>query len=428
MNIIQPEELKQILRVRDMGIARVDAATQTRKKQLNAKTDEEYNNILIPRLYPFNSESVFVDCVQSKQEERKFDEDFLLDMYCRGYTENINGYIVSRYGNLGAVALSDLYRGEIRDYGNQCTSTLGRNIKSQKLEDKFIEFFVGQMRIFCFFSFLTLFRQFTDFRIGTPMAHIIAQHYGLHTQFLDLTDDVKVALFFACCKHIGNNKYRPIDKNDLSEIGEYAVLYHGIEDKTTQIIGYQPFTRCYKQRGYFIDTASSIPCWSYSLTNTRSFTKSLFKRTPELSKRIFEEFDEGNALFPKDSLFYFDEEISQIMKTNRFPEQAFCQTYDIFAAYLETYKNNNSIDETILTLITKDWIRERLVDRKIEFNDRMELHSGKTDIVEELNRKWNPVQYKIDEDIIAWGRETIRYEDGFYISKGRSGIHMIDIE
>lgn len=428
MNIIQPEELEQIIRVRDIGIARVDAATQTRKKQLNAKTDEEYNNILIPRLYPFNSESVFVDCIQSKQEERKFHEDFLLDMYCRGYTMNINGYIVSKYGNLGTVALSDLYRGEIRDYGNQCTSTLGRIIKSEKLEDKIIEFFIGQMRILCFFSFLTLFRQFTDFKIGTPMAHIIAQHYGLNTQFLDLTDDVKVALFFACCKHIGNNKYRPIDKNDLSEIGEYAVLYHGIEDETTQIIGYQPFTRCYKQRGYFIDTASSIPCWSYSLTNTDNFTKSIFKRTPELSKRIFDEFDEGDALFPKDSLFYFDQEISQIMKINRFPEQIFCQTYDIITSYLETYKNNNLIDGAMLTLITKDWIREKLIDRKIEFNDRMELPPRKIDVIKELNRKWNPAQYKIDEDIIAWGRETIRFEDGFYISKGRSGIHMIDIE
>lgn len=428
MNIIQPEELEQILLVRDMGIARVDAATQTRKRQLQAKNNEEYNSIPIPRLYPFNHESVFLNKSNQDKENKNFRDDVLLDMYCRGFTININGYTVSKYGNLGAVAISDLYRGELRDYGNQCTSTLGRVICGTDINRYITEFFIAQMRILCFYKFLTYFKQYTDFRIGTPMAHVIAQHYGLKTQFLDLTDDVKVALFFACCKYIGNNKYRPIDENDLAELGEYGVLYHGCEDNYTQIIGYQPFTRCYKQRGYFIDTAATKPCWEFSLTSTDNFTKSLFKRTPKLSKRIFEEFDGGNMLFPKDSLFYFEEQISFIMKTKIFPEEIFEQTYDLVNSYFKDYVKKGIVKKELMEQTTKDWIRSALKEYGILFSEKMRLPAGIDSMIEEFNKKWNPIQYAKDEDIIAWGRKTIPAEGGFYLSMGVGGIYMLDEE
>lgn len=424
MNIIQPEELEQILRVRDMGIARVDAATRTRKRQLEAKNNEEYDKIPIPRLYPFNNKSVFIDSLV--QKDMNFQYDVLLDMYCKGFTINDNGYIVSRYGNLGAVAISDLYRGELRDYGNQCTSTLGRKIQSSNINECIIEFFIAQMRILYFYKFLTYFKQFTDFKIGTPMAHIIAQHYGLNTQFLDLTDDVKVALFFACCKHIGNNKYRPIGENDLSELGEYGVLYHGCEDEFTQVIGYQPFTRCYKQRGYYIDTAVRCPCWEFSLTKMDNFTKSIFKRTPELSKKIFEEFEGGQRLFPKDSLFYFEEQISYIKTTKVFPEEIFEETCDLITCYLGDYVERGVMRSEILRLVTKDWLRNMSKEHEISYSERIQLPSGVSVIIENLNKIWNPSQYVKDEDILAWGRETIRSESGFYLSKGVGGIYMID--
>lgn len=427
MNIISPDEIEQIIRVRDIGMMRVDVATQTRKKQLAANTDEEYNSIPIPRLYPFNCESVFLE--HSKIEETlkdRFYEDFLLDMYCRGFTMNINGYIVSKYGNMGAVGVSDLYRGEIKDFGSQCTSSLGRKIHSGSFEEKIINFFIHQMKILCFYGFLTYFKQFTEFKIGTPMAHIIAQHYGLYTQFLDLTDDVKVALFFACCKHIGNNKYRPIDKNDLPQIGKYGVLYHGVEDDSTQIIGYQPFTRCHKQRGYFIDTAANIPCWHYSLVETTNFTKSLFERSSKLSNRLFEEFDGGNSLFPKDSLFYFEDIISNIMNTKTFPIDVFNQTYELIMSYLTTYETNGFIKNNIAIKMTKDWFYKKTTERSIELTEQLKLSSGKTGIIDEINKKWDPSMYKKKEDIIAWGRETIPLKNGdFYMSKGRHGIYTI---
>lgn len=196
----------------------------------------------------------------------------------------------------------------------------------------------------------------------------------------------------------------------------------------TQIIGYQPFTRCYKQRGYFIDTAAAKPCWEFSLTNADNFTKSLFKRTPKLSKRIFEEFDGGNILFPKDSLFYFEEQISFIMKTKIFPEEIFERTYGLVNSYLKDYVKRGIVKKELMEQTTKDWIRSSLKEYGISFSEKMRLPAGIDSMIEEFNKKWNPIKYAKDEDIIAWGRKTIPAEGGFYLSMGVGGIYMLDEE
>jgi hypothetical protein len=64
------------------------------------------------------------------------------------------------------------------------------------------------------------------------LGYIIAQHFGLQTQYLDLTDDIDVALFFTCCKHIKNNIYKPITSDDLDEYGKYT-----IRTKTQSVLG-----------------------------------------------------------------------------------------------------------------------------------------------------------------------------------------------
>ena len=80
-----------------------------------------------------------------------------------------------------------------------------------------------------------------------------------------------------------------------------------------------------------------------------------------------------------------------------------------------------------MSIITKDWVREKIKDQKMSISDRMLIKSSNEDIIENLNQAWNPAQYKKDEDIIAWGRESLRMHNGeFYISKGRHGISMID--
>lgn len=423
--IISSEELEQMLSYRDAGMKRIEDATEIRKRQLAAKTDEEYDAIPIPQIFPFNQNPEIKGTIL----DDPIIKNILMDRYCRGFTIEDNGFIVSRYGELGLVPVSTLYRGEIKDYETSCTSNLGRYIreKNEKIEDRIVDFFIGQMKIHTFYGFLTKFRQFREFPVGSPMPHIIAQHYGLQTQFLDLTDDIKIALFFACCKHMGNNKYRPINDDDLGELRKYAVLYQGVEElKRTQMIGYQPFPRCQRQRGYYLDTAAEQLCWEFSLTEMKNFKKFYIKRTPELSKWIFEEFNGGEVLFPKDTLYYYEKEIEQINKMDKYPEEVFEIMIDCLSSYLASYAARGLMEKELYQRLDKDWLKDKLNERDIKLVDKIVIKQENGNDIEKINRNWDLQKYLQDEDILAWGRAFADGEkDGdFYIAK-RPGLYML---
>lgn len=115
------------------------------------------------------------------------------------------------------------------DYGKTSGySTLGRKILLENYcsgEEKYLHYFMQSIKICLLHSFLMNFKQYSEFPFGTPMNVAIAQHYGMDTYYLDFTDDVKVVLFFASCKHTKENVYEPITEADLSYIGRYGVLY-----------------------------------------------------------------------------------------------------------------------------------------------------------------------------------------------------------
>lgn len=208
------------MQIETIRLKKIEQATETRKKQVLAKTKEEFDNIPIPEDF-----KNFGDLANE-----------VMESYISGFSmSDDDGTPRCYYGNIGAPAsilLPELYRGEICDYGTTAGySSLGRFIRNTGCnsdEEKYIHFFVAQMRLIYFHKFMTLFRQYVEFPFGAPLGGVIAQHYGVDTQFLDVTDDVKVALFFACCRHIGNNKYRPIIEDDLNELGTQAVLFLGM--------------------------------------------------------------------------------------------------------------------------------------------------------------------------------------------------------
>lgn len=410
LNIISNEELAKLLKERDSGMQRVHITTELRKKQLQAKTIEEYFDIPIPPIYSLNSDG------QPISHEMHQMIDIFIDQYCRGYNMDHEGRNVCQYGNLGSVVSSTLFRGERKDYGSECTSLLGRNCRSHnKISpgNAFLEFVVAQMRIYLFHGFLTCFREYQEFPFATPMPHVIAQHYGIPTQFLDLTDDIKVALFFACCKYDKeNHRYLPISEHDLSDLGEYAVLYCGEENfNTTAMIGYQPFTRCFKQRGYYIDTAQECFCWDFSLEKNAGFTKNLFHRTPKLCQQIYDEFDGGEILFPKDSLYECNCVIDEIGKATSFPKEVFEIIVECAESYLMGYVNFDPRNG----LSTKDWLYKELVaSDKIKLTDKY-IISDVRNIVEKYNSNWNITKYQKEHDIIAWGRESVTLPNGDFM-------------
>ena len=180
----------------------------------------------------------------------------------------------------------------------------------------------------------------------TVLHEALAQHYGIKTRWLDITNDFKVALFFACCYWDNTQKqWFPLTKaqTEKNEDTKYGVIFHipknvadslssqcsdsvigndgiyGIK-KSHAIwpIGFQPFRRCDMQTGYGIFMNEPFP-----LQDDIQFEKLYFRHDEKLSKWIYKEMEQGKKVYPNEGLEDFFDVIDAIIKTNVFSEEAF---------------------------------------------------------------------------------------------------------
>jgi len=174
----------------------------------------------------------------------------------------------------------------------------------------------------------------------------LAQHYGLKTQMIDITSNLKTALFFACCKRGDDNKYRPLEKSDfeyknsrkhvaqLNGDSRYAILYRTpteitdmqraqeSKDATYGLItpvGYQPFMRCSHQDAFTLLAKDD----KYDLLADPMFDMYKIRLDEDLCNWIFEEMDRGNAVFPHDDVPDITQEIESINQQTVFTESVF---------------------------------------------------------------------------------------------------------
>ncbi len=164
--------------------------------------------------------------------------------------------------------------------------------------------------------------------------HALAQHYGIKTPLLDITSDLKTALFFACCKY-ENHQWRPMEKKDFvhkqdgtgAKDSRYGVLYRAsteitdmkwalTDDKTgTNLIapiGYQPFMRCSAQHGYMLCVRDE----SYDLLEDPLFDKFRIEHDEDFCRWIFEEMDRGFKVYPHDDIPKIEEYMEAIRNTH----------------------------------------------------------------------------------------------------------------
>lgn len=334
-------------------------------------------------------------------------EDLYADFYTNGSTVRYPHGRVVQYGN--NYPIKTFYRGEVKDYSrgkddSKCQSSLGRKLADLETEEeRKVEFFKAKLKIQSFLNLITQFKQVREWNFGTVFAYIIAQHYGIDTQYLDITDDLAVASFFACCRHIGNGKYRPITKKDLEDYGEYAVLYRKTDDPLMNLesaadinrvlpIGYQPFTRCYRQRGYFIDTLQSgdlVDLVNYDLAADHDFKKLYFKRTPEFAAEIYELFDGGRELFHDWSMELLSGLIDEIKAGDSFSEDSFAKVYESFGG-----------------CESKDWWLSKLAASGTEIGESaFELSD---DLKAEIDDSWDIKEF-VDQESLAIGGRMVYY-------------------
>lgn len=170
----------------------------------------------------------------------------------------------------------------------------------------------------------------------------MAQHYGLETNWLDITGDFNVALFMATCKwDQASQCWLPLKKEDteVSYEKQHGVLFHITEEYvrmqrmtsllqmdsfrneiiTNEIlpIGYQPFRRCHSQYAYGIQMKKRC-----SLQEDIFFEKLHFRHNEKLSQDVFDMMNGGESIYPKEGLNEFADVIEKIKCATSFSKEA----------------------------------------------------------------------------------------------------------
>jgi len=161
----------------------------------------------------------------------------------------------------------------------------------------------------------------------------LAQHYGLLTDCLDITDNFYIAAFFACCEYDKDtDRYIP-----KTESGEGIIYFISSlimeEDDNFGIVGLQPFHRPAEQRAFRYKLNKGDNLAKNDLVKILKFTQ-----TPEGSKYLYQIFNNGKKLFPYDML---KNKVEEIKATNIFSKKAFLETYKryIFTKHKDYYLN-----------------------------------------------------------------------------------------
>lgn len=243
------------------------------------------------------------------------------------------------------------YRGENKLYPASIPSLTRKLKQFNSIEEKEIYRIVADMRIGEFGLFLYSFNyvQNWDKKYGTVLFDALAQHYGLETNWLDITNDFNVALFFATCffDH-GEKRWKPLTKNETeeNENTKYGMIFHcpqwiiNMRNTTSTLIdsenneeeilnnnvlpiGFQPFMRCHMQYGYGIKMDKEYP-----LQQDIYFEKLRFRHDEKLSKNVYEMMDQGRLIYPHEGLSSFEDIIDQIMLTTVFSSEAFNYAFE----------------------------------------------------------------------------------------------------
>ena len=230
------------------------------------------------------------------------------------------------YFKSGTEFSSIQYRGQNEDYG-VCKTTLDRLDSKEK---QFLSIcqtiaFEELLENHPFIKFARTIK-FFDKPLNLNLTGI-SQHYGLHTNYLDITNNFDVACFFATCK-CENGKYIPY--TDTSKLGVlYQVHEHLIppfnknnEQIEIEYLGWQPLPRAEQQRASVLKMKKDT-----NLDDISSIKKYYFKHSISQSQRIWKQFDEGKILFPNDSA---SELANECLKLNSFTQQQINKAFDRF--------------------------------------------------------------------------------------------------
>lgn len=255
-------------------------------------------------------------------------------------TINAPGTVVRYPFNISTITFPSrrhLFRGEPQIY-KESVPSFNRKFKKDILCWKAI----ADMRASQFYKFIWQINvvPYWEAKLSDINIKALAQHYGFDTCLLDLTNDIRVALFFATCVYIPEtDSYRPMTDEECNE-RKYGAIFHtpdwcadyfnggssikiimkhgmdikkplgldnGDFDEIAFQIGLQPLMRCHHQSGYIYPMYESKP-----LQDNWRFEKLYVKLSVDLSNRIFDLMDGGKRVFPNEGITEAKELIDKI--------------------------------------------------------------------------------------------------------------------
>jgi hypothetical protein len=190
-------------------------------------------------------------------------------------------------------ACPGLFRGQIDVY-SPCYSKAYRGFPSAKrpreLPEEFrVKFLASQAKTLWYLFLLkkhpSMHRAKTLNIKTNPFA--IAQHYGMTTSYLDLTESIEIASFFACCE-CKDNVWCP------KSTGK-GVIYFLNSLSVPRPIGLVTFSRPVSQKAWFVFLPLGV-----DFEELPQVKKFVFNHTPEGSRYYLRMFNSGNDLFPED--------------------------------------------------------------------------------------------------------------------------------
>lgn len=228
------------------------------------------------------------------------------------------------------------YRGENSFYGSSRPGIF-RSDKQISWIQKLVDLLILDEA--CFFL-----DQFDAVRKWSPSCvnyHALAQHYGIKTPLMDITSDLKTALFFACCKY-EDHQWRPMEKRDFMYMqgdtkekdSRYGVLYRtpteitdmkwalSNDEAVTDLIvpiGYQPFMRCSAQHGYMLYVRDE----TYDLLKDPLFDKFRIEHDEDFCRWIFDEMGHGTKVYPHDDIPKMENYMAAIRSTHTISQTTF---------------------------------------------------------------------------------------------------------
>ena len=310
------------------------------------------------------------------------------------YYQLSDGFIVKeKHGTIIKQAEPySFYRGENKEF-KTCKSSFYRKSNEDILIDKLI----ADMRIELFGRVISELDLIKKWNYCDIFPEFIAQHYGLDTEYLDITGNFLVAMFFAVSRYddiIG--KYVPITDDYIEEHPEYKYgyfykrkspdrmplsFYKGINVGDIIPIGFQPFMRCSAQFGYMIKCDKG-----YDLSKDTDYEKYCFIQSSALSKYIYNKCKDGKSIMPYEGLTKLLPVIEKIKNTTAFDEMCFENALAI----------NNLKDR-------KEEMTQKLKDRQINIVDKLDIDSiVSKDQVELIDEDYRNFNFKTYYGIETW--------------------------